>query len=137
MSKNEEKEADEAKKKEEEARNELRRKIAEKEHEITMKAKIFGKRPKAQLMTLPMGEVDKSAKGKPKSLTRESSKEALVKSPKKTIEMPPLIVHSITKKPGSPSSPNGATSIPKLVKVPSATSSIPKKTATASTKRKT
>ena len=42
----EEKEADEAKKKEEEARNEFRRKLAEKEHEITMKAKIFGNKSK-------------------------------------------------------------------------------------------
>jgi hypothetical protein len=38
----EEKEAEEMKKKEEEARNEFRRKLAEKEHELTMKVKIFG-----------------------------------------------------------------------------------------------
>eukprot|EP01116_Phalansterium_solitarium_P017464 TRINITY_DN430_c1_g1_i2.p1 TRINITY_DN430_c1_g1~~TRINITY_DN430_c1_g1_i2.p1 ORF type:complete len:942 (+),score=363.60 TRINITY_DN430_c1_g1_i2:272-3097(+) len=45
----EERDADEARRREDEARSEFRRKLAEKEHEISMKAKIFGNKTRAPM----------------------------------------------------------------------------------------
>jgi hypothetical protein len=115
MLKLEEKEAVEAQKKEEEARNEFRRKLAEKEDEMRMKVKIFGHRvAKKQAVTVP-------------DSIKESAEAAKQKKPMVVAKVTPALKVDKEKKPSEPVH-NGSSPKPVATKVPTSSPAATKTT---------